>query len=76
MFPSSGSDKCDKCIKWFPEGEKLLVLGAQMGLLFGVLMRVLFPALNLQLEGFAVVGMAALFTGIVRAPLTGIVLVT
>jgi CIC family chloride channel protein len=31
--------------------------------------------LNIQPEGFAVVGMAAFFTGVVRAPLTGIVLV-
>ena len=34
-----------------------------------------FPGLNIQPEGFAVVGMAAFFTGVVRAPLTGIVLV-
>ena len=54
----------------------ILVLGAQMGLLFGVLCRTVFPDLNIQPEGFAVVGMAALFTGIVRAPLTGMVLVT
>ena len=31
--------------------------------------------MNIQPEGFAVVGMAAFFTGVVRAPLTGIVLV-
>jgi chloride channel protein, CIC family len=53
----------------------LLVLGAQFGLLFGVFCRFLFPDLDIQPVGFAVVGMAALFTGIVRAPLTGIVLV-
>jgi chloride channel protein, CIC family len=53
----------------------LLVLGAQLGLVFGVFCQFLFPALHIQPEGFAVVGMAALFTGIVRAPLTGIVLV-
>jgi CIC family chloride channel protein len=35
-----------------------------------------FPDLDVQPQGFAVVGMAAFFTGIVRAPLTGIVLVT
>jgi hypothetical protein len=34
-----------------------------------------FPDLNIQPVGFAVVGMAALLTGVVRAPLTGIVLV-
>jgi CIC family chloride channel protein len=54
----------------------LLVLGAQSGLLFGALCRVSFPSLHLQPEAFAVVGMAALFTGVVRAPVTGIVLVT
>jgi CIC family chloride channel protein len=53
----------------------ILVLGAQLGLLFGILCRTTFPDLNIQPEGFAVVGMAAVFTGIVRAPLTGIVLV-
>jgi CIC family chloride channel protein len=54
----------------------LLVLGAQSGLLFGAVCRLSFPSLGLQPEGFAVVGMAALFTGVVRAPVTGIVLVT
>jgi CIC family chloride channel protein len=53
----------------------MLVLGAQLGLLYGVLCRFAFPNLHIQPEGFAVVGMAALFTGVVRAPLTGIVLV-
>jgi chloride channel protein, CIC family len=53
----------------------ILVLGAQLGLLFGILCNFAFPGLNIQPEGFAVVGMAALFTGIVRAPLTGIALV-
>lgn len=54
----------------------MLVLGAQLGLLFGLLCGIAFPYLNIQPEGFAVVGMAAFFTGVVRAPLTGIVLVT
>lgn len=53
----------------------LLVLGAQSGLLFGVACRLLFPALDVQPEAFALVGMAAFFTGVVRSPLTGIVLV-
>ncbi len=53
----------------------LLVLGAQLGLLFGVLCRLAFPGLDIQPEGFAIVGMAALLTGVVRAPLTAIVLV-
>jgi CIC family chloride channel protein len=54
----------------------LLVLGAQFGLFFGLASQLAFPDLHVQPEGFAVVGMAALFTGIVRAPLTGIVLAT
>ena len=54
----------------------LLVLGAQFGLLFGAVCRMAFPGLNIQPEGFAVVGLAAFFTGVVRAPVTGIVLVT
>jgi hypothetical protein len=53
----------------------MLVLGAQLGLFFGQLSRLVFPDLNIQPEGFAVVGMAAFFVGVVRAPLTGIVLV-
>jgi chloride channel protein, CIC family len=54
----------------------LLTLGAQFGLFFGLACQLAFPGLHVQPEGFAVVGMAALFTGIVRAPLTGIVLAT
>jgi CIC family chloride channel protein len=54
----------------------MLALGAQLGLFFGLLCRWAFPDLDIQAEGFAVVGMAAFFTGVVRAPLTGIVLVT
>ena len=52
----------------------MLVLGAQSGLFFGLLCEAIFPGSGIQPEAFAVVGMAALFTGIVRAPLTGIVL--
>ena len=54
----------------------MLVLGAQLGLAFGIVCGLAFPELHIQPEGFAIVGMAALFTGIVRAPLTGLVLVT
>jgi chloride channel protein, CIC family len=53
----------------------ILVLGAQLGLMFGVVCRFVFPDTHIQPEGFAVVGMAAFFTGVVRAPITGIVLV-
>jgi CIC family chloride channel protein len=54
----------------------LLVLGAQSGLLFGAACRLALPGLDIQPEAFALVGMAAFFVGVVRAPLTGIVLVT
>ena len=54
----------------------MLVLGAQLGLSFGIICGMAFPESHIQPEGFAIVGMAALFTGIVRAPLTGLVLVT
>jgi chloride channel protein, CIC family len=54
----------------------LLVLGAQLGLLFGALCQSAFPGLGIEPEAFAVVAMAAFFTGVVQAPVTGIVLVT
>jgi CIC family chloride channel protein len=54
----------------------LLVLGAQSGLLFGAACVFAFPGLGVPVQAFAVVGMAAFFTGVVRAPLTGIVLIT
>ena len=54
----------------------MLVLGAQLGLLFGLLCRSISSDLSIQPEAFAVVGMAAFFCGVVRAPLTGIVIVT
>jgi chloride channel protein, CIC family len=53
----------------------LLVLGAQSGLLFGAACRFVFPDLAIEPHAFALVGMAAFFAGVVRAPVTGIVLV-
>lgn len=53
----------------------LLVLGALLGLAFGKLSHHWFPAIVSGPAIFAVVGMAAYFTAIVRAPLTGVVLV-
>jgi chloride channel protein, CIC family len=52
----------------------MLVLGAQFGFVSGEVCRALLPYLDVQPEGFAIVGMAAFFTGVVRAPITGIVL--
>jgi chloride channel protein, CIC family len=54
----------------------MLMLGAQMGLFFGLLFRSVFSDPSIQPEAFAIVGMAAFFCGVVRSPLTGIVLVT
>ena len=53
----------------------MLVLGAQLGFFCGALCRMAFPDLAIAPEAFAVVGMAAFFTGVVQAPVTGIVLV-
>jgi chloride channel protein, CIC family len=54
----------------------MLVLGSQSGLFFGTLCNNWFPSMAPQPTAFAVVGMAAFFTAVVRAPVTGIVLVT
>ena len=53
----------------------MLVLGSQSGLLFGALCKYWFPSMAPHPTAFAVVGMAAFFTAVVRAPVTGIVLV-
>ena len=53
----------------------MLVVGAQLGLLFGVGCNHVFADLNMPNEAFAVVGMAAFFTAVVRAPITGITLI-
>ena len=52
----------------------LLTVGALIGHCLGGLCQVGFPALAIEPQAFAVVGMAAFFTGVVRAPITGIVL--
>ena len=53
----------------------MLVLGTQLGLFFGLLCRIAFPGMAVDTTAFAVVGMAAFFTGVVQAPVTGIALV-
>jgi CIC family chloride channel protein len=53
----------------------LLVLGAQGGLLFGALCNHWFPTVIPNPVAVAVVGMAAFFTAVVRAPQTGILLI-
>jgi CIC family chloride channel protein len=52
----------------------LLLLGASSGALFGEVLKHLMPTLGFSSVAFAVVGMSALFSASVRAPLTGIVL--
>jgi chloride channel protein, CIC family len=52
----------------------LLVLGASAGALFAGVLNHSMPRLGLDPVALAVVGMAALFSASVRAPLTGIVL--
>jgi len=53
----------------------ILVLGSQSGLLFGSGCYQWFPAIAPDLTTLAIVGMAAFFTAVVRAPVTGIILV-
>ena len=53
----------------------LLVLGALVGLMTGQLSGLAFPSIAHTSAAFAVIGMAAAFAAIVRAPLTGIVLI-
>lgn len=53
----------------------LLVLGALIGLAVGQIAVLIVPSANVSPAAFAVVGMAAYFTAIVRAPLTGVVLI-
>jgi CIC family chloride channel protein len=53
----------------------MLVLGAQIGLLFAAVCGFAFPHMAVTPTAFAVVAMAAFFTAVVRAPVTGIILV-
>ena len=53
----------------------ILVLGTITGVIVGHAGQWLFPALAPTPTAFAVLGMAAVFTGSVRAPLTGITLI-
>jgi CIC family chloride channel protein len=53
----------------------MLVLGSQLGLLFfAAVHRLGFPDVGVPPTALAVAGMAAFFTGVVRAPVTGIAL--
>jgi H+/Cl- antiporter ClcA len=52
----------------------LLLVGATFGAVFAAALNYVVPTLALSLVSFAVVGMVALFSATVRAPLTGVVL--
>ncbi len=53
----------------------MLALGILFGLAYGVVVNKLLPGFPIEPSVFAIVGMSALFSATVRAPLTGIVLV-
>ena len=53
----------------------LLVLGALIGAIMGRIAGIWWPSMAHTPAAFAVIGMAAAFSAIVRAPLTGIVLI-
>jgi CIC family chloride channel protein len=53
----------------------MLAVGAIQGLAFGLLANTLLPDIALNMSLCTVVGMAAMFSASVRAPLTGIVLI-
>ncbi|MFN8594459.1 MAG: H(+)/Cl(-) exchange transporter ClcA [Thermomicrobiales bacterium] len=53
----------------------LLAIGAVAGALFAAIVNLTLPALALDPALAAIVGMVAFFTAVVRAPLTGIILV-
>lgn len=53
----------------------MLALGTLFGISFGIVANELIPSLHLEPLVFAVVGMSALFSSTVRAPIVGIILV-
>ena len=53
----------------------MLVMGSSLGCAFGLLADRLFPGLGISPAVFATIGMAALLTASVRAPLTAVVLI-
>lgn len=53
----------------------MLLMGAVAGAIVGKAIAMAFPSLEPHATAFAILGMAAFFTGSVRAPLTGIVLI-
>lgn len=54
----------------------MLVIGADIGLIIGLVGVALVPDMTPDIPGMALIGMAAFFTATVRAPITGLILVT
>ena len=54
----------------------LLLVGSAFGMMFGTVAKDVFPVLAPEPLVFAMAGMCAFFTAVVRAPLTGIILIT
>lgn len=53
----------------------MLAVGTQIGVIYGMIVGGWFPTIESHPDSAGVVGMASFFTAVVRAPLTGIVLV-
>lgn len=53
----------------------MLGLGALLGALFGHLVLSFFPAYSIELGLFIIIGMGALFSATIQAPLTGVILI-
>lgn len=53
----------------------LLAHGALLGILISQLIALAFPSLSLNLSTLGIVGMASYFAAVVRAPLTGVILI-
>ncbi len=53
----------------------MLVIGALVGQLCGQLSIAAFPSIGIEASAMAMIGMAALFSASVRAPLTGVILI-
>ncbi|MDR3258120.1 MAG: chloride channel protein [Fusobacteriaceae bacterium] len=53
----------------------MLVIGAIFGKIYGIILMNIFPEWGIQTPHFMVLGMIAFFVSVVRAPITGIVLI-
>jgi CIC family chloride channel protein len=53
----------------------ILVMGAFLGFAFGTVVHIFIPEVSFSAAGFATIGMAAVLSSSVRAPLTGVVLI-